>query len=89
MILPASFHGYEYSNDPSPEGDERPSADPKSIGTATILLQPELQIDLRSHDYSMGEIYEPFSILQSPTIFIRNVPKYQSHYSICSAGFDA
>ena len=54
MVMPAGLQGYEFSNDLSLEGEERPTLDPKSIGTAVILMIPELQIDLRTHDYAMG-----------------------------------
>lgn len=54
VILPAGLQGYEASNDISIEYEETPTADPKSIGTAVILLLSELQTSLRTHDYSMG-----------------------------------
>jgi hypothetical protein len=54
IVLPAGFQGYEASNDLSLEGEEAPTANPKCMGTGVVLLQPELQIALRTHDYSMG-----------------------------------
>jgi len=47
MLLPAGLPGYEVSI-----ASERPLDD---IGASMIMICPELQLDLRLHDYFMGK----------------------------------
>ena len=53
LVLPAGLQGYEYSLEPNRE--EGTTEESNSLGTSVIMLQPEFQLQLRTHDYSMGE----------------------------------
>lgn len=57
MVLPAGFQGYEYSLDDPMALELAPTSEPKGLGTCAIFFQPELQVQLRTHDYSMGKSY--------------------------------
>lgn len=46
LLFPAGFPGYEkYPDNAAP---------PDDAGSSVVLSFPELQLDLRSHDYFMG-----------------------------------
>ncbi|KAF8577934.1 hypothetical protein K439DRAFT_1363574, partial [Ramaria rubella] len=53
MALPAGLPGYEYSLEQSAETEQHFTADPKCMGTCAVVFQPELQVQLRTNDYSM------------------------------------
>ena len=52
LILPVASRGYE--NDHSEAIDNG-----TDIGTCVLLTLPELQLELRTHDYYMGESAKP------------------------------
>ena len=54
IVFPAGFPGYEFSLDQSSSTNQRPSSEPMGLGTSVIVLNPEIQLRLRTHDYSMG-----------------------------------
>lgn len=47
IVMPAGLRGYEVDH-------EDPSKDLNDIGTCTMMALPELQLQLRTHDYYMG-----------------------------------
>jgi hypothetical protein len=68
LVLPAGLPGYEKS-DYGRIND--------NIGPCVMVTLTELQIQLRLHDYFMGNQYSPFSsILEPLTKECRNVTQY-------------
>ncbi|KAF8517637.1 hypothetical protein JB92DRAFT_3113412 [Gautieria morchelliformis] len=63
IVLPAGLPGYEYSLGPYPTTEQQHSTGFNSLGTCVIVLQPEIQLQLRTHDYSME-----MSLNISPTV---------------------
>lgn len=53
-VLPAGFPGYEFSLEQSRSAEQGSQSEFKGLGTSVIVLYPELQLQLRTHDYSMG-----------------------------------
>ncbi len=47
MVIPASLRGYEMESDDADKG-------PPDIGTCVMMAMPELQLQLRTHNYYMG-----------------------------------
>ena len=76
IVLPAGLPGYEFSLDQSPSKEHGPNAEPRGLGTSVIVLHPELQLQLRTHDYFVGT--KPLTCL-TPDYYIfvrRNVTQH-------------
>ncbi|GJJ06705.1 hypothetical protein Clacol_000901 [Clathrus columnatus] len=52
VVFPAGLTGYEYSVDPWSDNTSSGEAY-RSLGTSVLMLQPEFQLYLRTHDFSM------------------------------------